>query len=232
MNPLENITRKTVDNPLSSLFLDEYISVDDLQQFLQKTKFQNGCEIYCIVRNSVYEMIHLFLNFIDDEQGFEIETFPANSSLLVANQKYDGKKKRMLTLSVVETQYVGWPDDDPPWRFPFNVTMKTQPNVPLFADCLTVDSFESESKYFVLENVAENDWIKINFYEDNVNVHYSHQILESNFPRNDYSSAQGRLGDINNVLGCKITTIKAEMLSETIENLVNGRVRVSGMIIE
>uniref|UniRef100_A0AC34RHD2 F-box domain-containing protein n=1 Tax=Panagrolaimus sp. JU765 TaxID=591449 RepID=A0AC34RHD2_9BILA len=215
----ENITKKTVNNPLSSLFLDNCIPVEDLQQFLQRTKFQNVCEIYCKVENSEDEKNHIFLTFIDDEQGFEIETFPTESSLIVADQKYHGKEKRILTLSVVEKKHYD-EFNEPPWSFPFTVTMKAQPTKPLLADWLTDDSFEhlSNEKDYVLENVEENDWIKINFDKDNAYVHYLCQMLESNFPRNDYSSAVERLGEINNVLGCKITTIKAEMLSETIEN--------------
>uniref|UniRef100_A0AC34QPN0 Uncharacterized protein n=1 Tax=Panagrolaimus sp. JU765 TaxID=591449 RepID=A0AC34QPN0_9BILA len=227
---LEDITKKTENKPLTSLFLDKCIPVDDLQQFLQTTKFANGCEICCKVQNSEEETICIFLTFIDDEQSFEIETFLKESSLLVADQKHDGENKRILTLSVVEKEDVDYYYDDRSWSFPFKVTMKTQPNEPLFSDCLTKDAYKYENgpkeKDYVLENVEENDWIKINFDEDNAYIHYSHQMLESNFPRNDYSSAQERLGDINNILGCKITTIKPEMLCETIENLENGRIRV------
>uniref|UniRef100_A0AC34QM73 F-box domain-containing protein n=1 Tax=Panagrolaimus sp. JU765 TaxID=591449 RepID=A0AC34QM73_9BILA len=229
---LENITKKTENNPLTLLRFDDSIPVEDLQRFLQTTKFKNDCEIYCKSQNPKGETIHIFLTFMDDEQGFEIETFPTESSLINANQKFDGKKKRMLTLSVVEQKTFGWYYDDPSWSVPFNVTMKTQPTEPLIDDCLTDDSFESGSKEkdYVLENVEENNWIKINFDDDNAYVHYSNQMLESNFPRNDYLSALERLGDINNVLGCKITTIKPEMLCETIENLENGRIYLPDVV--
>uniref|UniRef100_A0AC34PWF2 F-box domain-containing protein n=1 Tax=Panagrolaimus sp. JU765 TaxID=591449 RepID=A0AC34PWF2_9BILA len=86
---LENITKKTTNNPLSSLFIDDCIPVADLQRFLQATKLKNGCEIYFKVRNSKGKRIHVFMTFIDDEHGFEIETFPEESSLIVADQKYD-----------------------------------------------------------------------------------------------------------------------------------------------
>uniref|UniRef100_A0AC34PX06 Uncharacterized protein n=1 Tax=Panagrolaimus sp. JU765 TaxID=591449 RepID=A0AC34PX06_9BILA len=226
---LENLTKKA-DDSLSFLFLDHCIPIEDLEQFLQTAKFKKGCEIYCVLQNSEGKRIHIFMTFISDEQGFEIETFPRRCSLIIANQKYDVEKKRILSLLVVESIYDYYYDCKyASWGVPFYVIMKTQPTERLFLDCIVDDTFEClyEEKNYVLQNVEENDWIKIIFNEDDAYVHYSHQMLESNFPRNDYLSAQERLEDINNILGSKITTIKAEMLSETIENLENGRICVS-----
>uniref|UniRef100_A0AC34RD01 Uncharacterized protein n=1 Tax=Panagrolaimus sp. JU765 TaxID=591449 RepID=A0AC34RD01_9BILA len=227
---LENITRKTVNKPLSSLYLYACIPVEDLQQFLQKTKFKNGCEIYCEVENSEGKTIHMFVTSIDDEQGFEIETFPEKSSLIVADQKYDGKEKRILTLSLIELstdcESLHDPElssqDSESGDIPFNVTMKTQPTLPVFSDDL-VDGEQD----FVLENIKENDWIKINIIsQDNFHVRYSHQMLESNFPKNEFATAQERLTIINATLGCRISIIKVEELIGTIQNLENGRIPV------
>uniref|UniRef100_A0AC34REB8 F-box domain-containing protein n=1 Tax=Panagrolaimus sp. JU765 TaxID=591449 RepID=A0AC34REB8_9BILA len=212
---LENITKKTENNPLSSLYLDDCIPVEDLQQFLQATKFKNGFEIHFEVQCSEFKVIHIFMNFIDDEQGFEIETFPKGSSLIVAIQKYDGKEKRILSLSVMELLTVYDPlNDAEPWRVPFNVTMKTQPTLPIFCDYLV----DGEQDY-VMENIKENDWIKIN---TDANVRYSNKMLESNFPRKEFATAQERLTFINDTLGCRISIIKVEELAETVQNLENG----------
>uniref|UniRef100_A0AC34Q075 F-box domain-containing protein n=1 Tax=Panagrolaimus sp. JU765 TaxID=591449 RepID=A0AC34Q075_9BILA len=214
-NLLENITKKT--KLLSSLFVKRCIPVEKLQQFLQTGKFKNGCEIYCEVENSEGKKIHIFLTFIDDEQGFEIETFPIECLLMIADQNLH--QNDFLSPYNYKSAVPG---------ILFDVNKKTQPTEPLIYDYITDDSLGTyEEEEYILENVEENDWIKINFDDDNVYVHYSHQMLVANFPRNDYSSALERLGDINNVLGCKIKTIKAEMLSETIQNLENGRICVS-----
>uniref|UniRef100_A0AC34Q9C6 Uncharacterized protein n=2 Tax=Panagrolaimus sp. JU765 TaxID=591449 RepID=A0AC34Q9C6_9BILA len=74
---------------------------------------------------------------------------------------------------------------------------------------------------FVLENIKENDWIKIN---TDANVRYSNKMLEANFPRNEFASAKERVTFINATLGCRISIIKAKELIDTIQKLENGRI--------
>uniref|UniRef100_A0AC34RDY4 F-box domain-containing protein n=1 Tax=Panagrolaimus sp. JU765 TaxID=591449 RepID=A0AC34RDY4_9BILA len=211
---LENITKKTVNNPLSSLYFDGCVPVKDLEQFLQKTKFKNGCEIYCKILNSEGKEIHNFMTYIDDEQGFEVETFLEKSSLIVADQNYDVKGKRILRLIQLSINFESSQDSES-FGIPFNVTMKTQPTLPIFSDFL-----DGEQEH-VLENVKENDWIKIN---TDAHVRYSNKMLESNFPRNEFASAHERVTFINATLGCQISIIKAEELIDTIQNLENRRI--------
>uniref|UniRef100_A0AC34RS02 F-box domain-containing protein n=2 Tax=Panagrolaimus sp. JU765 TaxID=591449 RepID=A0AC34RS02_9BILA len=214
---LENITKKTVNNSLSSLYFCKCIPVEDLQQFLQATKFKNGCEIHFEVQNSEFEEIHIFMTFIDDEHGFEIETFPRGSSLIVADQNCDVKEERILTLSTAELSFHSESSQDSESRgIPFNVTTKTQPILPVFSDFFYGEDFFQD---YVLENIKENDWIKIN---TDAHVHYSNKMLESNFPRNEFATAQERLTSINATLGCRISIIKAEELIDTIQKLKEG----------
>uniref|UniRef100_A0AC34QCJ7 Uncharacterized protein n=1 Tax=Panagrolaimus sp. JU765 TaxID=591449 RepID=A0AC34QCJ7_9BILA len=188
----------------------------DLQQFLQTTKFEKGCEIHSKVQNSEGKKMHIFMTFIDDEHGFEIEIFSTGSLPIIADQKYDGKEKRILNLSVMELLTHFKPLNDAyPWRVPFNVTMKTQPIEPIFSDYL-----EDVDEDYVLENIKENDWIKINIIPQNiVNVRYSNKI-------NEFATAQERVTFINATLGCQMSIIKAEKLTDTIQNHENGRIPV------
>lgn len=63
-------------------------------------------------------------------------------------------------------------------------------------------TFTKEKECFVIKNVGENDWIRINFC--NEVVVYSKRMLELNFSKSDSVSIYENIMRINYILGYQI----------------------------
>lgn len=176
----------------------------------QTGTFLDECDIYFRTQTPQGLMIHLYLTYVQDEDSFEVESFPIGLPKMTIDEKCDGTN-RILILT-----------NDLPWNIPFNITSASNPNQSLFFGLST-----SNIHKITLENVEPNDWIKINpRMPESCFVHYPNQVLKKYFPRKGFTSANERVKIINDALGCQIVVIKAEKLTEALSIVQSGRFQI------
>lgn len=77
------------------------------------------------------------------------------------------------------------------------------------------DSFLQEQK-FLIENLKQSDWIKINFHDYQIYLLYTKKMLNDCFPQNQYTPLH-HLNKINETLETEIKFIEAEKYYETVQ---------------
>uniref|UniRef100_A0AC34Q7U9 Uncharacterized protein n=1 Tax=Panagrolaimus sp. JU765 TaxID=591449 RepID=A0AC34Q7U9_9BILA len=198
---LSLLAEKTLNHPLSSLWITYCVSLTDIQQFLMTSNLQIGAEIYFRFKNQ-FAKFNGFLTFIGNGL-FEFQMLRGYEYLILDQQMNSQNKKTLKLL----TDF--WRDFDE--RIPFTVTSVSNPDKVVSSGELTY-----ESQKLVLENVTENDFVKISNVD--YSTHYSPQLLENWFPRTENYDPFERVKIINKTLGTNISVIKPEMLEGLTKN--------------
>uniref|UniRef100_A0AC34QMI3 Uncharacterized protein n=1 Tax=Panagrolaimus sp. JU765 TaxID=591449 RepID=A0AC34QMI3_9BILA len=144
-----------------------------------------------------------------DRNLFEIEMFEFGFASFIVDQVMIKNNKRVLEVKLMNMDE--FPFDPTDERF--TVTSASSSGQIIFSY-----TFTDSKPGSIIENIDENDWIKINFEKTKFCVHYSNQLLNAWFPRKEYETPLERINKIKSILDCKIELIEPEMLVNTIEN--------------
>uniref|UniRef100_A0AC34Q184 Uncharacterized protein n=1 Tax=Panagrolaimus sp. JU765 TaxID=591449 RepID=A0AC34Q184_9BILA len=207
---LKIMTKKSQHQPIKRLYIEDFVELEDLQTFLQTAKFMKDAEIYCQIMIEDDEL-RIFITFVDGD-SFEIEVFSSSKMALI--YLLDVKNKYTLSFRVYDSKnrHNGF---IVPTNERFNLTTASCPTQSIFSGIFT--PFKRD---YVVENIVENEWIKINFESTNPRLftHYSSQLLKNWFPRNENETPLERINKINDILGCKKTLVEPKLLKDTIDN--------------
>ncbi|CAF4523515.1 unnamed protein product [Rotaria sp. Silwood1] len=98
--------------------------------------------------------------------------------LLTVEQKQEGNN-RLITIEQIRFLADGTKDDSLRWKIPINICTKSHPNETVYQ--LFLNGVKRQE--FLLENIPETDWIKLNLFSVGIyRVHYPQSMLEALTP--------------------------------------------------
>ncbi|CAF0767562.1 unnamed protein product [Rotaria sordida] len=98
--------------------------------------------------------------------------------LLTVKQKQQGNN-RLITIEQIRFLADGTKDDSLRWKIPINICTKSHPNESFYQLYLN----GTKEQEFLLENISETDWIKLNLFSVGIyRVHYPQSMLEALTP--------------------------------------------------
>uniref|UniRef100_A0AC34R939 F-box domain-containing protein n=1 Tax=Panagrolaimus sp. JU765 TaxID=591449 RepID=A0AC34R939_9BILA len=195
--------KKLATVQLSRLHLEPPLNEKQCQELIKTLKFKDNAEIYFRVYDSNrHSAVHM--RYIGQDL-FEIQlSLGIFITICERRSRYMKQNERVLSLTNTITGC-----------FPFYVTTSSNPNQPIFSS-----EMRNNAESFHIENVDQNEWMKVNFlYIEYCRVipHYADELLDQWFPRNEYDNPFERVETINKALGTTITIIKPEILVETLK---------------
>uniref|UniRef100_A0AC34RFS2 Uncharacterized protein n=1 Tax=Panagrolaimus sp. JU765 TaxID=591449 RepID=A0AC34RFS2_9BILA len=199
------VAEKSQHQPIKRLYIEDFVEVEDFQTFLQTAKFMKDAEIYCPIQLGTGR-VRIFMTFVDGDL-FEIEIFSSKMTVINFLDVYN-KCRLSFHIYFLRNRYGRLLNER------FNVTTATSPTQGIFSDIFKISKTSCQ-----VQNIDENEWIKINFESTNSRLftQYSNQLLKNWFPRKEYETPLERINKINDILGCKITLIERKLLKETID---------------
>uniref|UniRef100_A0AC34Q1H9 Uncharacterized protein n=1 Tax=Panagrolaimus sp. JU765 TaxID=591449 RepID=A0AC34Q1H9_9BILA len=207
------LIQKTKNCPLSYLHFetsDFFDTTDFVLQQLFQLKFVKGAQIYADVGYMKFMLTYLGGNM------FEIEAAPYICSIIYVDQQLNKNNQRILKLTDIISIHFSQGPDSHRENVIFHVTSASSPKRSIFTGVFDIASYETQE--FVIENIDEKDWIRIDFEKADythfpiAQAYYSRKMLDHYFPKNESTIHFERCKMIMKNLGCEIYLSKRRKL--------------------